>query len=47
MFQYNLLQKARVNKKHIVLPEGNDERILKAAARLQLIKHCRLNLIRR
>ena len=34
MFQYNLLQRARQHKKHIVLPEGNDERILTAAARL-------------
>ena len=34
MFQYNLVIRAKKNKKHIVLPEGNDERILKAAARL-------------
>ncbi|MDO7135466.1 phosphate acetyltransferase [Algibacter lectus] len=34
MFQYNLLQRALNNKKHIVLPEGDDERILRAAARL-------------
>lgn len=34
MFQYNLLQRALKNKKHIVLPEGNDERVLRAAARL-------------
>lgn len=34
MFQYNLLQRALKNKKHIVLPEGYDERVLKAAARL-------------
>jgi phosphate acetyltransferase len=34
MFQYNLLQRALKDKKHIVLPEGNDERVLKAAARL-------------
>ena len=34
MFQYNLLQQALQNKKHIVLPEGYDERILAAAARL-------------
>lgn len=34
MFQYNLLQRALKQKKHIVLPEGHDERILKAAARL-------------
>ncbi len=34
MFQYNLLQRARVKKKHIVLPEGEDPRILKAATEL-------------
>ena len=34
MFQYNLLQRALKNKKHIVLPEGYDERVLEAAARL-------------
>ena len=31
MFQYMLGQKAQVQKKHIVLPEGEDERILQAA----------------
>ena len=31
MFQYTLTQKALSSKKHIVLPEGEDERILKAA----------------
>lgn len=34
MFQYNLFQKAKLNKKHIVLPEGLDERILRATKRL-------------
>ncbi|MFY0713828.1 phosphate acetyltransferase [Seonamhaeicola sp. NFXS20] len=34
MFQYNLLQRALNNKKHIVLPEGYDERVLRATARL-------------
>lgn len=34
MFQYNLLKKAKKAKKRIVLPEGTDERILQAAARL-------------
>jgi phosphate acetyltransferase len=34
MFQYNLLKRAQLNRKHIVLPEGNDDRILKAAAKL-------------
>ena len=45
MFQYNLLQKARAFKKHIVLPEGEDERIIKAAARLQLIDIVELTLL--
>ena len=45
MFQYNLLQKARVIKKHIVLPEGEDERILKAAARLQMLNIVDLTLL--
>ncbi|MFZ4058696.1 MAG: phosphate acetyltransferase [Ferruginibacter sp.] len=34
MFQYQLVKRARQEKKHIVLPEGNDDRILTAAARL-------------
>jgi len=34
MFQYQLTEWAKSSKKHIVLPEGTDERILKAAARL-------------
>jgi len=34
MFQYNLLQKAKSTKKHIVLPEGLDERILLATKKL-------------
>lgn len=34
MFQYQLLKTAKSQRKHIVLPEGNDDRILKAAARL-------------
>ncbi|AUP80114.1 phosphate acetyltransferase [Flavivirga eckloniae] len=34
MFQYNLLQRALNDKKHIVLPEGYDERILRASAKL-------------
>ena len=45
MFQYNLLQKARIIKKHIVLPEGEDERILRAAARLQMLKIVDLTLL--
>lgn len=34
MFQYQLTKWAKSQKKHIVLPEGNDDRILKAMARL-------------
>lgn len=34
MFQYMLLKRARSERKHIVLPEGNDDRIITAAARL-------------
>jgi len=45
MFQYNLLQKARKHKKHIVLPEGDDERIITAAARLQLLNIVDLTLL--
>ena len=35
MFQYNLLKQARKERKHIVLPEGNDDRVLIAISRLQ------------
>jgi len=31
MFEYELLQRARTNKQHVVLPEGEEERILRAA----------------
>ncbi|WP_456379233.1 phosphate acetyltransferase [Lutibacter sp.] len=34
MFQYNLLKRAKTVRKHIVLPEGNDDRIITAACRL-------------
>ncbi|MGJ5641205.1 phosphate acetyltransferase [Formosa sp. S-31] len=37
MFQYNLIQKARTEKKRIVLPEASDPRILTAAARLAVL----------
>ncbi len=36
MFLYNIMQQAKANKQHIVLPEGEDERILRAAERLLL-----------
>lgn len=34
MFQYQLVKWAKTQKKHIVLPEGNDDRILRAVAKL-------------
>ncbi len=34
MFQYNMVKRAQSSKKHIVLPEGADERILKATSML-------------
>ncbi|MEO8412003.1 MAG: phosphate acetyltransferase [Ginsengibacter sp.] len=34
MFQYQMVKRARQAKKHIVLPEGNDDRILVAAEKL-------------
>lgn len=34
MFEYELLARARADRKHIVLPEGNDDRILRAASTL-------------
>ncbi|WP_372745069.1 phosphate acetyltransferase [Lutibacter sp.] len=34
MFQFNLLKRAKTVRKHIVLPEGNDDRIISAAVRL-------------
>lgn len=34
MFTYQLLERARSDRKRIVLPEGNDDRILRAAGRL-------------
>jgi phosphate acetyltransferase len=34
MFEYGLIERARGDLKHIVLPEGNDDRILRAAGTL-------------
>ncbi|UZO79888.1 phosphate acetyltransferase [Aquimarina sp. ERC-38] len=45
MFQYTLLKRALQQKKHIVLPEGSDERILRAAAKLQTFDVVDLTLI--
>ncbi len=32
MFEYQLFTRAKLNRKHIVLPEGNDDRVLRAAS---------------
>ncbi|APZ41766.1 phosphate acetyltransferase [Acidihalobacter ferrooxydans] len=36
MFEYELIQRAKAQRKHIVLPEGDDERILRAAEIISL-----------
>jgi len=45
MFQHELLNKARQEIRHIVLPEGEEERILRAAEITLLHKACRLTLL--
>ena len=45
MFQYELIERAKVAAAHIVLPEGADERILEAADRLVRRKVCELTLL--
>jgi phosphate acetyltransferase len=47
MFIYNLVQQARSGKRHIVLPEGTDPRILRAAAELTARQIARLTLLGR
>lgn len=45
MFQYNLVKRAKKHRKHIVLPEGNDDRVLIAASRLQVMDVVDLTII--
>ncbi len=45
MFQYNLMQRAKREKKHIVLPEGEDPRILEAAVELTELDIVRITLL--
>jgi phosphate acetyltransferase len=45
MFEYGILERARQNLKHIVLPEGNDDRILRAASTLLQRKVARLTIL--
>jgi len=45
MFEYELLQQAKADPQHIVLPEGEEERILRAAEILQLRGAVKLTLL--
>ncbi|KNC79515.1 hypothetical protein SARC_08093 [Sphaeroforma arctica JP610] len=45
LFQHKLIQQARKNKKHIVLPEGDDPRILEAAAQLIALRVVDLTIL--
>jgi len=45
MFEYELIQRAKAERQHIVLPEGKDERILRAAEILILRGVAKLTLL--
>jgi len=45
MFEYDMLQRAKARKQHIVLPEGNEERILLAAEILLLRDVVKITLL--
>ena len=45
MFEYDLLQRAKAKKQHIVLPEGTEERILRAAEILLLRDVVKISLL--
>jgi phosphate acetyltransferase len=45
MFEYDLVQRAKANKQHIVLPEGKEGRILQAAELLLLRQVCDITLL--
>jgi phosphate acetyltransferase len=45
MFEYGLLERARSDPRHIVLPEGLDDRILRAASTLLQRKVARLTIL--
>jgi phosphate acetyltransferase len=45
MFQYELIRKAKQQRKHIVLPEGTEERILRAAEIVLLRDVCEITLL--
>ena len=45
MFQYNLLKRAKTQRKHIVLPEGEDDRIITAVSSLSLMDFVDITLL--
>jgi phosphate acetyltransferase len=45
MFEYDLLERARSNRQHIVLPEGDEDRIIRAAATLLARNVCDITLL--
>jgi phosphate acetyltransferase len=45
MFEYELVQRAKASKQHIVLPEGEESRILHAAELLLLRQVCEITLL--
>jgi phosphate acetyltransferase len=45
MFEYELVQRAKASKQHIVLPEGDEPRILQAAELLLLRQVCDITLL--
>ena len=45
MFEYQLIERAKSNNQHIVLPEGDEERILRASEVLLRRKVCDITLL--
>ncbi|HCT78045.1 MAG TPA: phosphate acetyltransferase [Micromonosporaceae bacterium] len=45
MFEYELIERARADRRHVVLPEGSEERILRAAESLTRRGVCDLTLL--
>jgi phosphate acetyltransferase len=45
MFEHDLLERARSDRKHIVLPEGDDDRVLRAASTLLQRGVCALTIL--
>ncbi|MFJ3215457.1 phosphate acetyltransferase [Kitasatospora sp. NPDC086801] len=45
MFEHELLERARANRRHVVLPEGTEERVLRAAEILLRRNICDLTLL--